>query len=1216
MIPGLPIPNLRESAMLRLLSTALLLAIALPALAHRTPGAPRKAAAARPKASQPATRHVLDVTLDPAAGTLRGTDTVTLPWQRKVSFRIHEGMELAATCEGRSLAIGAGADAGTKVVTIPASCKDRDGMATVAFTMSGRIVDPVTNEPSLHFVTGDRTNGLIVEEGAFLAGGTGWYPETGDLALFDARVTVPEAWSVVSQGDAHEPEPVEGGLRRFRYSSSIPADGLALSAGPYVVQSADHEGVRISTWLWKEDEAFGPPLIEAAKKEISRLTSLLGPYPGTKFDIVENFFTTGYGFPSYTLLGRDVIRMGPRALRPGYLDHEIAHVWFGNHVNVDSSQGNWCEGLTTWATNYLNTAASGEAAALESRQRVTQRYSIDVPREKDFAPSAFVTKSDDVGASIGYGKVSMIFHQLTRRLGEETTWAGLRDFVKEMGGKRASWADIEASMERVSGRDLGGFFEQWVRRAGLPELSLENVRDEGGSVSGEIVQAGQPYDLELDVEVRTILGQVITERVRSSAARTPFRIEVPAHAQRVRLDPSFHVPRRVAMRDLPPSLARTLASSKLIALHGNPLGDDAPDREVERHDALVSIARMAAGEKGRVMAAQDAATAEVDSMSVFLAGDVLENGWVRERARVFDEATGADVSIPRSFRAGARRWRSGDASLLVSADHPKLPGETLTAWVPNWFEALDAGRMIFYYGWDTWVALEGGRAKARGTIWPERSATSVVLSEMDEPGTAAGRMGRDIDALLEPRLEGRGAGTHAARAGKILSDALAKSALTPFGEGSGWEMPFEFTVRDLPGKPGLRVVPGDGGPARMIPVIPATEWLPSGGRQDAAAALGVPVEMGRLPWVRKLPRGLVFAGGPKPRFDGLDLSGAAAVVLDDGSAGATERILGWMDEAVRRNAEALVILRPEAAWPGEQELVLAASLPPPAKAERWAALEAEQGRRALHRIVTADRARLPGLPRHRDFPLFFAGAELAAEMKAAGGMTRGARSFGGGSTDLRLSFTLETIADANVVGLIEGRSGAREPAIMISAHHDGLGEAADGSFQDGAADNAAGVAVVLEVARRLAKDPPAMPVVVAFTSGEEWGLQGARAMVRDWIGGRPDLAAVVNVDSAGHAGKPLHVIGRSREPALAAIVEDAARAAGLEIGPDIDARADRDGSDHWPWVAKGVPAIDLFQADYRTINTPKDTRDKLDFDSLERLADALESSVRRIAAGR
>jgi len=65
------------------------------------------------------------------------------------------------------------------------------------------------------------------------------------------------------------------------------------------------------------------------------------------------FFPTGFGFSSYTLLGSSVLRL-PFILSTS-LGHEIAHCWWGNGVYVDYESGNWSEGLTTYVSDYLYT---------------------------------------------------------------------------------------------------------------------------------------------------------------------------------------------------------------------------------------------------------------------------------------------------------------------------------------------------------------------------------------------------------------------------------------------------------------------------------------------------------------------------------------------------------------------------------------------------------------------------------------------------------------------------------------------------------------------------------------------------------------------------------------------------------------------------------------------------------------------------------------------
>jgi len=97
-----------------------------------------------------------------------------------------------------------------------------------------------------------------------------------------------------------------------------------------------------------------------------------------------------------------------------------------------------------------------------------------------------------------------------------------------------------------------------------------------------------------------------------------------------------------------------------------------------------------------------------------------------------------------------------------------------------------------------------------------------------------------------------------------------------------------------------------------------------------------------------------------------------------------------------------------------------------------------------------------------------------------------------------MNVRVERLIDRNVVGVVRGTGDRSLPPVLLSAHFDGLGAGADGTFLPCAVDNAAGVALVLEVASRLAADPPARDVVVALLGGKEWGLRGSRDLVSSW----------------------------------------------------------------------------------------------------------------------
>lgn len=130
--------------------------------------------------------------------------------------------------------------------------------------------------------------------------------------------------------------------------------------------------------------------------------------------MVENFFPTGYGFLSYTLLGSTVIRL-PFIVATS-LGHEVAHPWFGNGVLVDYRFGNWSEGLTTYLADHLYRELSSPEEGREYRLQILRDYAALVPPEKDFT-----RRVSPSSRAVGCGKGAMVFH-MARRMVVDRRW--------------------------------------------------------------------------------------------------------------------------------------------------------------------------------------------------------------------------------------------------------------------------------------------------------------------------------------------------------------------------------------------------------------------------------------------------------------------------------------------------------------------------------------------------------------------------------------------------------------------------------------------------------------------------------------------------------------------------------------------------------------------------------------------------------------------------
>lgn len=170
----------------------------------------------------------------------------------------------------------------------------------------------------------------------------------------------------------------------------------------------------------------------------------------------------------------------------------------------------------------------------------------------------------------------------------------------------------------------------------------------------------------------------------------------------------------------------------------------------------------------------------------------------------------------------------------------------------------------------------------------------------------------------------------------------------------------------------------------------------------------------------------------------------------------------------------------------------------------------------------------------------------------------------------------------NVHGVLGPDS--REEVLLV-AHHDAhdLGE--------GALDNACGVAVVVTAAELLAAFDLETRVRVATVGCEEIGLLGAAALADELD--LDGLRAVVNVDGAGRF-RDMRAFHHGSSY-MTDLVETVADRAGHPISLEDEIHP---YSDHWPFVNRGVPAVQLHSESGEVGrgwgHTAADTRDKVD----------------------
>ncbi|MCU0586075.1 MAG: M1 family peptidase, partial [Desulfobacterales bacterium] len=400
---------------------------------------------------------------------------------------------------------------------------------------------------------------------------------------------------------------------------------------------------------------------------LSLYEELFGPYPFPKFAVVENFFPTGYGFPSYTLIGDRVLRL-PFILTTS-LGHEIAHCWWGNGVFVDSAAGNWSEGLTTYVADYLYRERTSEEEAREARLQMIRNYATLVPETRDFPLARFTSRTDPVTKAVGYDKGAMVFHMLRREVGEDHFWGALKEIYWEHLFRTAAWGDIQRAFERRAGRPLEWFFEQWVRRPGAPRLRLEeaDVQAAGGgfAIAGRLSQDKPLFRGVWEVVAETGRGRV-TRAVGLVEGAAAIALSTASKPTALQVDPEAHMLRRLDPSEIPPAVNALKSSPSVLLVIS---GDSTPEA-VRSADILI-----------RSLGLRQAAVMTEAELGAALPADrdLILIGLPRERGRLPEPISELDLG-PAAFSVGGEHFNREGDSLFAVLRHPRSPQHVIALW--------------------------------------------------------------------------------------------------------------------------------------------------------------------------------------------------------------------------------------------------------------------------------------------------------------------------------------------------------------------------------------------------------------------------------------------------------------------------------------------------------------------------------------------------------
>ncbi|MEM8925691.1 MAG: M1 family metallopeptidase [Actinomycetota bacterium] len=329
------------------------------------------------------------------------------------------------------------ADRAAGLVSIPSGWHTRDGYAYVAGEpIAAATFHPANDHPS-------------------------------DKASFTYRITAPSALTVAANGTLQDktdngdtttwtfdqPFPQTTYLTTILIGSFTELDGGRSASGIPVRNVVDDELVPGLDGVFDDQPAM-----------IDYFEELFGPYPFDLYGsaVVKDGFGGALETQTLSIFGADVMGFG--RFTQQIIAHELAHQWFGNSVSLERWEDIWLnEGFATYA-EALWMAHIDPTFTYEGWLAEVASYGPGL-RNRVHEPGA----NDLFGVQV-YVRGALTLHALRLETGDETFFDLLRTWAERYEGATATTDDFEALAEELSGLELDGFFDEWLRQKELPEL--------------------------------------------------------------------------------------------------------------------------------------------------------------------------------------------------------------------------------------------------------------------------------------------------------------------------------------------------------------------------------------------------------------------------------------------------------------------------------------------------------------------------------------------------------------------------------------------------------------------------------------------------------------------------------------------------------------------------------------------------------------------------
>jgi aminopeptidase N len=376
------------------------------------------------------------------------------------------------------------------------------------------------------------------------------YPD--DKATTEQYITTGASEIAISNGALAETTNNPDGTRTFHWVMNQPHSTYltSLVVGDYVKLTDAYRPVPLEYYTYHGTEQTALRAFAATPEMMRVFTGLLKyeyPYQRYAQTIVTAYFFGGMeNITATTHADSEILVSGEiPASTEELLAHELAHSWFGDLVTCKSWKELWLnEGFATFMEAVFKEHKEGRDAYLVEMRENARLYLLeDVLRyRRPIVFDRYRNPLELFDATL-YQKGAFILHMLREVVGDEIFWKSLNKYLDRHKYGNVETADLQRVFEQTSGKRLDWFFDQWIYKAGYPELSVRYTYNQAArELSLRVEQTQTPdaqtpavFRLPLEIELATASG-AHTEHIEITQRTQAFNFKLDGKPLMIRFD--------------------------------------------------------------------------------------------------------------------------------------------------------------------------------------------------------------------------------------------------------------------------------------------------------------------------------------------------------------------------------------------------------------------------------------------------------------------------------------------------------------------------------------------------------------------------------------------------------------------------------------------------------------------------------------------------------